>query len=117
MPSMGEECYHGAGHPESGEASGETRVGPMEALKAEYTDGGTASLFIWNLVFDPVVAAMRGAVGARAPTYVDDLAALVRGPRQAARAQIFLLAAGHCAGLLTRIGQDSHKARIGSAPD
>ena len=62
--------------------------------------GGTASLFIWNLAFDPVVAAMRSATGARPPTYVDDLAALVRGPKQAA--QIFLLAAGHCAGLLTK---------------
>ena len=28
--------------------------------------GGIASLFILNLVFDPVVAAMRSAVGARA---------------------------------------------------
>ena len=63
--------------------------------------GGTASLFIWNLVFDPVVAAMRSATGARFPTYVDDLAALVRGPRQAAGAQVFLLVAGHCAGMLT----------------
>ena len=63
--------------------------------------GGTGNLFIWNLVLDPVVAAMKSAVGARVPTYVDDLAALVRGPRQAARAQVFLLAAGRCAGLLT----------------
>ena len=44
---------------------------------------------------------MRSAAGVRAPTYVDDLVALVRGPRQAARAQVFLLAAGHGAGLLT----------------
>ena len=51
--------------------------------------GGAGSLFIWNLVFDPVVAAMKSAVGARVPTYVDDLAALVRGPRQAMRAQVF----------------------------
>ena len=43
----------------------------------------------------------QSAAGVRAPTYVADLTALVRGPRQAARAQIFLVAAGHCAGLLT----------------
>ena len=42
-------------------------------------------MFIWNFVFDPVVVAMRSAVGARAPAYVDDIVALVRGPKQAAR--------------------------------
>ena len=68
----------------------------MEATQEKRRDGGAASLLIWSLVFDPVVAAMLSAIGARAPTYVDDLAALVRGPRQAARAQIFLLAARHC---------------------
>ena len=65
--------------------AGRGRLGPWRHLRRSIGIGGIASLFIWNLVFDPVVVAMRRAVGARAPTYVDDLAALVRGPRQAAR--------------------------------
>ena len=36
--------------------------------------------------------------GADHRVVLDGLAALVRGPRQAARAQVFLLAAGHCDG-------------------
>ncbi|MFM7987201.1 MAG: hypothetical protein ACKPKO_48605, partial [Candidatus Fonsibacter sp.] len=53
------------------------------------------------MAYDPIVEAMNKAVGAVSPTFVDDLAALVWGPRHAALAQAFLCAAGHCAGLLT----------------
>jgi len=62
--------------------------------------GGTASLLLWNMAYDPILFGMQAAVGVEVPTFVDDLAALVRGPRQAALAQLFLWAAGHCAGLL-----------------
>ena len=57
--------------------------------------------FYWIIGYDPVVHAMKTVGQARAPTFVDDLVALVRGPRHAARLQLLLLAVGHCAGLLT----------------
>lgn len=63
--------------------------------------GGTASLLLWAMAYDPVVFGMSRAVQVRSPTFVDDLAGLVVGPRHAAVAQAFLWAAGHCAGLLT----------------
>ena len=62
--------------------------------------GGTASPFCWVLAYDPIVAGLHVATGAQDPTFVDDLAALVWGARQAVRAMLFLLAAGHAAGLL-----------------
>ena len=49
--------------------------------------------------YDPIIAALAVALHIKCPTYVDDLAALLRGPRQAVRAQICLLFAGHAAGL------------------
>ena len=47
----------------------------------------------WNVGYDPIV----GAVGG--PTFVDDLAGLTRGVRRTLRLHVFLLAAGHAAGL------------------
>ena len=43
--------------------------------------GGTASPLIWNLCYDPIVWAVAACTGVPAPTFVDDLAALVRGPQ------------------------------------
>ena len=76
-------------------------LGPRRPIRRGFGMGGTASLFLWDVAYDPIVYGMRAVVGADAPTFVDDLAALVRGPRQAAMAQLFLWVAGHCAGLLT----------------
>eukprot|EP00972_Heterocapsa_arctica_P068705 10152590-Heterocapsa_arctica.AAC.1 len=63
--------------------------------------GGPASPFIWNLSYDPIVHALFITTGAEPPTYVDDLAAKVVGPRQALEVQIFIASAGKVAGLHT----------------
>ena len=39
--------------------AGKRGLGPWRHLRWSIGMGGTASLFIWNLVFDPVVAAMK----------------------------------------------------------
>ena len=44
--------------------TGRRGLGPWRHLKRSIGMGGAASLFIWNLVFDRVVAAMRSAIGA-----------------------------------------------------
>ncbi|MFM7988335.1 MAG: reverse transcriptase domain-containing protein, partial [Candidatus Fonsibacter sp.] len=74
--------------------------GFVRQLRCGIGMGGTAGLLLLNMAYDPIVHGLRAAVGVVAPIFVDDLAALVWGPRQAARVQAFLLAAGHCAGLL-----------------
>ena len=53
--------------------------------------GGTASPLAWCMAYDPIVEGMHKALGVPAPTYVDDLAGLVVGPRQALRASFYLL--------------------------
>eukprot|EP00975_Prorocentrum_lima_P040550 8514380-Prorocentrum_lima.AAC.1 len=55
--------------------------------------GSPISLLLWVLCFDPLVHALQDATGAAAPTYVDDMAVLLRGPREASLA-------AHC---LTRL--------------
>ena len=65
--------------------------------------GGTSSPLTWNVCFDPVLVALAVTVDAAAPTYVDDLMCLVRGPRQAFAAMIFLVAVSRCAGLHTEM--------------
>jgi hypothetical protein len=75
-------------------------MGPRRELRCGIGMGGAASLLLWNMAYDPVLFGTRKAVSVEDPTLVDDHAALVRGPRQAALAQLFLWAAGHCAGLL-----------------
>ena len=42
--------------------------------------GGTASMLGWNYAYDPVIEAFRELLNVPAPTYVDDWAALLRGP-------------------------------------
>ena len=53
----------------------------------------------WRMAYDPIVEGMHKAVGVPAPTYVDDLAGLVVGPRQALRASFYLLFGSWAAGL------------------
>ena len=45
--------------------------------------GGTASVLIWNMVYDPILYALHLATGRSIPTYVDDTACLLRSPREA----------------------------------
>ena len=60
--------------------------------------GGPASPLIWMVAYDPVVYGVACAAGAPTPTYVDDLAALVRHPRQCQLARLLLRAASKRAG-------------------
>jgi uncharacterized membrane protein YGL010W len=70
-------------------------LGHSRTLARSIGMGGTANLVLWDLGYDPIVYTV-GTVGhARSPTFVDDLAALVHGPRHAARIPILLLAVGH----------------------
>ena len=57
------------------------------------------STFLWCLGYDPIISAVFEATGVKPPTYVDDLSALVWGPEQALAVEIFIMAAGHAAGL------------------
>ncbi|MFM7986811.1 MAG: reverse transcriptase domain-containing protein, partial [Candidatus Fonsibacter sp.] len=63
--------------------------------------GGTASALLWTVCYDPVLVFIERAAGVVANAYVDDCAVLTRGPGQTLSAYILLLAAGHCAGLLS----------------
>eukprot|EP00972_Heterocapsa_arctica_P095344 14061691-Heterocapsa_arctica.AAC.1 len=74
--------------------------------------GGPASPFLWCLGYDPIIFALEQATSTEPPTYVDDLAGLVWGPAHALRAELFLLAAGHLAGLVV----DTHTCSSLSAP-
>ena len=60
---------------------------------------GTQSPFLWFFGYDPIIFAVHEATGVKPPTYVDDLSALVWGPEQALAVEIFVMAAGHAAGL------------------
>ena len=57
--------------------------------------GGTESLLLWALAYDPIVEGLEAATGTRCPTRVAGLSALAYGPPQSMRVFRFLLAAGH----------------------
>eukprot|EP00975_Prorocentrum_lima_P020081 4226440-Prorocentrum_lima.AAC.1 len=61
--------------------------------------GSPISLLLWVLCFDPLIHGLQTAVGACAPTYVDDLAVLVHGPRQATLAAHCLVRLSSALGL------------------
>lgn len=63
--------------------------------------GGGASHILRRSAYEPVIWAARRAWGAAAPTFIDDLAALVCGDARTLRALYLLLVAGHAVGLLT----------------
>ena len=62
--------------------------------------GGTSSPFCWALAYDPIIEGTATTNGIQVPTYVDDSGLQTVGPEQTVRAEVFLLAAGHAAGLL-----------------
>ena len=76
------------------------RLGEVRVLLRGIGMGGTVSILIWNMGYDPVFTAVETATGTRVPSYVDDGAILARGPRQVVAASTVLIIAGHCAGLL-----------------
>lgn len=53
------------------------------------------------LAYDPMIAGLACVTGTASPIYVDSLASLVQGNPHPVAAQMFLVAAGHCAGLVT----------------
>eukprot|EP00969_Alexandrium_andersonii_P313824 13864767-Alexandrium_andersonii.AAC.1 len=61
--------------------------------------GGAASPLLWALAYDPTAAALVAVIRVRAPTFVGDVSALTRGPKQTLTSLWFLFAAGHCVGL------------------
>ena len=96
------------------------RLSAPKAVQRGIGMGGPASPFLWNLAFDPLAVALHQAVGAEPPTYVDDLAALTSDALQMLRAQTFLVAAAHIAGLkadvhsCTQLEGKAHGQRIRS---
>ena len=76
------------------------RLGPRRVLYCSIGMGGTASAVVWCIAYDPVVAAVAEVTESRCPTYVDDMAALVYGPRRAWAAELTLVSAAKCAGLV-----------------
>ncbi len=62
--------------------------------------GGTVSPLAWSIACDPIIVCVSHVSGCRAPTYVDDLAALTRNALQASLASHALVFASWCAGLL-----------------
>ena len=73
------------------------------ALRCGIGMGGPQSPFLWNLAYDPIVDGLADAVLARTPTYVDDLCGLTHGPAHTLRMLLFLIVAGHAAGLVTDV--------------
>ena len=84
------------------------RLGDVHELLRSVGMGGTASMLIWNISYDPIVEGSHQAVQASTPTFADDLAGLATGPAQVCRLQIFLLVAGHAAGLAI----ETHECQI-----
>ena len=74
-------------------------LGYVRTLARGLGMGNTPSPFPWCLGYDPFIFAVHEATGVRPPAYVDDLSALVWGPEQALAVEIFVMAAGHAAGL------------------
>ena len=73
-------------------------LGPLRRILRGLCMGGPASPFLWALGYDPVLHSLKAMTGSRCPTFVDDLAALVRGAKAMARVQ-FIRALGKAAGL------------------
>ena len=61
--------------------------------------GGTSSPSAWTIGYDPIVEGLAVTLRILDPTFVDDLAALVRGGVQASRTQLLLVCLSRCAGL------------------
>eukprot|EP00969_Alexandrium_andersonii_P054614 2404719-Alexandrium_andersonii.AAC.1 len=67
--------------------------------------GGPASPLLWALAYDPIVVAAADTPRSPTPTYVDDLAAHLRGVAQALAVSYLLVTASGVAGLLVETHQ------------
>ena len=65
--------------------------GPIRHILRGIGMGGTASGFIWNPAYDPIVEGAQIATGAPPPAHVDDLAGLVVGAAHLHAASHFLM--------------------------
>eukprot|EP00969_Alexandrium_andersonii_P065243 2873447-Alexandrium_andersonii.AAC.1 len=61
--------------------------------------GGTPSPLLWAMAYDPVIEGVAEGAGSANPTYVDDLAAAIRGAAQALAVAPLPVVASHAAGL------------------
>ena len=61
--------------------------------------GGPFSGLMWNMSFDPILAATMTTMMVDAPTFVDDVACCCFGARHTARTQAFFMMATRVAGL------------------
>ena len=75
------------------------KLGLIRTLRWGLGMGGPGSPFLWGLAYDPIITGVGAASKAECFTYVDDLAGLVAGPRQAMQLLFLLIAVGHAAGL------------------
>ena len=79
------------------------KLGKRMMLRCGTGMGGPASMFLWNVAYDPVMYGIGQAVRTRCPTFVDDLNALVTGPGHALATMLMIVVCGHAAGLVTDI--------------
>ena len=98
------------------------KYGILRRLLRSIGIGGTASPLSWGIAYDPIVEGMSRAMGVEAPTYVDDLAGLINGPRQArlSLGELGCRTAGHYTHVLPpyvcdRLSRTTHRLR--KAPD
>ena len=73
--------------------------------------GGTVSPLAWGIAYDPIIVCVHRVSGCDAPTYVDDLAALIRTALQARLASHALVFASWCAGLVVS-AHDCRRLRV-----
>ena len=71
------------------------KLGPLRLLLRGLGVGGTASVLLWNMGYDPVFTSAELATAVEIPSYVHDGEMLPHGPKQVA-ASVMLLVAGHC---------------------
>ena len=100
--------------------------GPVRRLLRSVGMGGTASPLLWCIGYDPIIAGTASVAGAPCPTYVDDLASLLRAAAQTLRVAIFLpwaswaagleVATHHCRGLHFAQPPDRLRAHCASLP-
>ena len=83
------------------------KLGPPRLLLRGIDMGGTASVLLWNMGYDPVFTVVELATLVEIPSYVDDGEMLAYGPKQVVAASVMLLVAGHCAGLVA----EAHSCR------
>ena len=63
------------------------KLGEVRILLRGIGMGGTASILLWNMGYDPVFSAVELATDTKVPSYVDEWDILAYGPRQVVMAR------------------------------